>query len=45
LILPFPRLQLTLEINLRALLQILLGEQPVVEGSAKTDREDNTKTY
>src|SRR4249919_2732922 len=23
----------------------LLGEQPVVEGSAKTDREDNSRTY
>jgi hypothetical protein len=41
--------KVTLNISKEALAQApdykLLGEQPVVEGSAKTDREDNTKTY
>ena len=41
--------KVTLNISKEALAQApdykLLGEQPIVEGSAKTDREDNTKTY
>ena len=41
--------KVTLNISKETLAQApdykLLGEQPVVEGSAKTDREDNTKTY